>query len=339
MPEERQETQAESPTAAQVEKKLEDLTPKEMKEWRQTGKLPSVEAKTEESPTSSEPPASEAKAKEEKKAETESASPPDKTVPEEDEAKAKERAKEKTEKRFSQLLARNKALERELEQLKAREPEKAVSESTPVAPKLLKVLPPEVKAKVDALIEASDQFERYEDFIAALLLELSEVTLTPKLQKAIEEREKAQETAKAQEKIQQSFLRSCEESKARHSDWEQRCTNEEFFALLPKNSPLNALIVDSPLAGEIFYHLAVNPEEIDRIAGLSAPAMGREIGKLEVSLSKSPVQPKEKAPPPLAPLATGRGKPGDEVSAALQSGNYEAYRDAANRRDLEERRA
>jgi hypothetical protein len=71
------------------------------------------------------------------------------------------------------------------------------------------------------------------------------------------------------------------------------------------NAPeVNQYIAESEIGPELFYHLANNTAEIDRILGLSPLKRVAELGKLEAKLSSVGSEPKpanrvSKAPPPV----------------------------------------
>lgn len=78
-------------------------------------------------------------------------------------------------------------------------------------------------------------------------------------------------------------------------------------------------IKESDVAAKVVAHLYANPEEAERIAGLSNARQAVELGKLEVKLSAT--QPKvSKAPPPIDPI--GKGKASNE---SLDTDDMEAF--------------
>jgi hypothetical protein len=82
------------------------------------------------------------------------------------------------------------------------------------------------------------------------------------------------------------------QSKARdsHEDYDEVALDRN----LPITNVMGQAITDADNGAELLYWLGENPKEAARIAGLSAIAQVREIGKLELKLSSTPAE--EKAP-------------------------------------------
>lgn len=93
-------------------------------------------------------------------------------------------------------------------------------------------------------------------------------------------------------------------------------------------------LLTSDLSAEIVYHLAKNKPELDRINSLSPVAAARELGKLELKLSKESVSEQieekktSKAPTPISPV---KGKSGSGLEKSVYDNDipfkeYEALR-------------
>ena len=91
-----------------------------------------------------------------------------------------------------------------------------------------------------------------------------------------------------------------------YSDFAELTLNEDLI-LAPD---VVHILLDTEIPEEIMYHLASNPDESERISGLDPIRIAKEIGKIEVKLTKSEVKevkpPKKqsKAPDPITPVRT-----------------------------------
>lgn len=114
---------------------------------------------------------------------------------------------------------------------------------------------------------------------------------------------------------------------------------------LDLRSPLSLALMDSPVAPQLILHFAEHPDDFARLGSLGMTALPlalRELGKLEARF-ESPASPAAAAattnlvphaPAPPTQLGTRPAVPADEVEGALSRGDFSAYRDAANRREL-----
>ncbi|MFA5265688.1 MAG: hypothetical protein WC378_17855 [Opitutaceae bacterium] len=320
----------EVPKATEV---LESMTSDERHDWQLTGKVP-ARPKTGESSTPAAP-ADKEKSEPEKQAETASAPDTDKPAQEPDKGKQIEHLS-RSDRRVSELLAERRALRDKLEELKREKATPKAVEQADSAPAhaSLPTIPATLKAKIDALIENADKFERYEDLIAAIVLETQQ-SVGPDTVKAILKQEaEAQQKAKAQEKIADSWMQSVKAAAGKHADYQSVVDTPEMAELIPVNSPLNALLIDSEMGGEVLYYLGQHQDEIVRLQGLAPIAQAREVFKIEQALSeKSPAPPVNRAPEPPTVLGTGETASADAVSEALKNKDFKAYEKAANEKD------
>jgi hypothetical protein len=94
--------------------------------------------------------------------------------------------------------------------------------------------------------------------------------------------------------------------------------DREAFDELPLTQHIAAALIESDAPAKLMAHLAANPDEVERIAGLSPARQAAEIGKLEVKIASAPKV--SKAPPPIDPIGGSKGnlsiKPSDEMSDA-----------------------
>lgn len=115
-----------------------------------------------------------------------------------------------------------------------------------------------------------------------------------------------------------------------------------FDRLVPTGSPLDVWFLESPDSAPVMAHLGTNLAELARIQALSPIAQVRELARLELTLAK-PTEPAKPATTALAPPPVTLGNraaiPGDEVQEAGARGDFRAFRQAANRRDIAAARA
>ena len=94
-----------------------------------------------------------------------------------------------------------------------------------------------------------------------------------------------------------------------------------------------SVIIESDLGPKLFYHLAKNPEELEKINGMSERQAIKEIAKLELMLEtkKTPEVRVSKAPEPIKPVSSQKGvvsKSPDQMSLK----EYQAMRRAEGAR-------
>jgi hypothetical protein len=153
-----------------------------------------------------------------------------------------------------------------------------------------------------------DDYVSDDEFIEALTdykLDLKEKELLPKLHKQREEQQR-QEQVKSVEK---NFQQRINEARTKYRDFEEVVDNPDILL----STEIIESIKESDLSGDLLYYLGKNPAEAERLSYLSARAVGRELGKLEVKLA-TPQQNKSKAPDPIVPArnaktVTGRPDP------------------------------
>lgn len=269
-------------------------------QWRETGELPEKEAPKE---TSSETPKDE-----EPEVETEPESDPEDTKQEEPKEDGdEERPKGKGfQKRISQLTQKIRGLEAEIQK-----------RSTAPEPK------PEVATPKSEGKPSPDNFNSYEEYVEALTDYRVE-------QRLLKQREEAQQQeAQAQQK--QILDRWNEQSEAAREKFED--FDEVLNSVPPPPPAIQYAIMSSDQAAEVAYHLAQNPKELARIAKLEPLAAAREIGKLEVKLSKPvtpPATPKPKvtsAPAPIKPVG-GQAKAPRSITDQELIDDYPAWEKA-----------
>jgi hypothetical protein len=332
----------ESPT-----KILASLTPKQKAEWRQTGALP--EAPKETPPKEATEAASSPAAKESPepvKAEASAASAP--AVKEEPKPKGAEA-------RIKELLADNKRLESELDELRKR----------PIAApaKIEEVAKPrrgEVDPKTGQALYATD--EAFEEALDKYL----STKIKAESRREFEESQRQARIAEQNRITEKRWQNSLKIATEQHPDFAQVLDigdegdrkgvfRNKDLKTIKTNGVLDAWILDSEYGAVMLYHLAKNPSEIERIQSLAPFHAARELTKLEDKLASGSVttpkeSPKESSSSPTetrrvssapAPAASVSGRataPVDEVEAAVKSEDFGRYARAANAEEAARRK-
>lgn len=114
-------------------------------------------------------------------------------------------------------------------------------------------------------------------------------------------------------------------------------------ACLQSGKPVTALnavaqeIVESPNAVKLLVHLSDHPDELAKLATLSPAGVIRAMAKLDAQLESPAIPPRKTvstAPALTTTLGSRPAVPGDPLKAAIESGDYLRFRDAANARDM-----
>jgi actin-related protein len=153
-------------------------------------------------------------------------------------------------------------------------------------------------------------------------------------EKALAERDRQVAQAKeqeAQQKIIQSWAQKVQEAKAELPDFDDLVASSDVVV----NNAVRDAILESDVGPRILYHLAENNDLAKKIAGLSANAALREIGKLEARFEAKPevkqTAPvvRSKAPAPIQPIRGGQGQPDIPLSTdGNWHGTYQAWKAA-----------
>ena len=336
------QTQSDTELQSSGTEVLESMTPAERTAWNKTGELP-AKPKVGESTA---PPATEAKSEPAEKS-VEPAPAPDtgKTAQDAEKGKGEDHVS-RADKRILQLLAERKALRAENEELKrpkAAAPVEKEPEPTTGKPSAPFKIPDALKAKIASLTGNADQFETYEDMVAALGMEVVNAMVPEMVKQVLKQEAEAREAAKEQEKVTKAWMKTVDAAVEKHPDFGKVVDTPRMTELIPGDSTLNAIIVDSEMGGEILYHLASHQDEAERIAALGPLAQAREIFRLEASLRGSSAPVSTEVPPPPKIVGTGETTPLDPVAKALKDGAtdqnaFRRYVSVANHEDLEKSR-
>lgn len=137
---------------------------------------------------------------------------------------------------------------------------------------------------------------------------------------------------KAEKKVEERFVKQREEEARTRTESESRKAQDEFRARAEKfaaqtedfyavvsesDAPMTQAMAQAIASADetgpaIAYYLAKNPQEAERIAGLSEASQAREIWKLEQKIgSGQPQKSPSKAPAPIEPVKGAKSVPGD----------------------------
>lgn len=155
--------------------------------------------------------------------------------------------------------------------------------------------------------------------------------------------ERAAETVKqAQERQQQdeatqigSYRDRAEQFKAQRPDYWDVVNPIALVAKTPTNDAMGQVIRESEIAPQLLYHLGTHLEDYHRITALPPVQAVYALGRLEASLaSPSTVRaerPITSAPKPPTTLGSRAADPGDDLSAAVASGDVARFKELRQR--------
>ncbi len=159
-----------------------------------------------------------------------------------------------------------------------------------------------------------EQFGTYEEFLEAR----AEYRAGAKVEQKFKEREEADRTARAQKDAdtqREQFRKAMKDSAKDIDDFDEVLGGIKADDPVANVSASAIEAADAP--GKVLYHLATNPDEAERIAGLSVGKQARAIVELEAKLAKPPVKP-SRAPDPINPIAGKKSASADEMPDAAK---------------------
>ena len=114
----------------------------------------------------------------------------------------------------------------------------------------------------------------------------------------------------------------------------------ETFAKAKISPVIDGFLLDSDQGPKMVHYFASNLDKLADIAAMPPYKAARELVKIELSLTsgKAPVTPITKAPKPDVDITASRGNPNDPRTAAIEAGDFAAYQEIENRRDVQRRR-
>ena len=332
---------AESSSAAGIE----NLTAEERQTWRMTGELPERKpAKPSEEPTPEEQAAAKAAEKPLEESAPSSETPEteesERTLESEPSAPRKpERKLSPAEKRIKQLLADRKSLEARVQELEknATTPRNGQPEAA-AKPKAEEKAAEGTRARPtpnDKKPDGSLKYGTYEEFAEDLADWKVEQRFAER-DKAESERRVQAEQEQKQRAITQGWQEKVVKAREKHADYDEVALNPDLP--IKPGSVVDVMTLESPHGTDLLYFLGQNPEELDRINALPPIQAARELFRIETSHSGNGNTPRPRkvtqAPPPAREVG-GRGSaPADDVTAAVNKGDFASYRNAANRREI-----
>lgn len=291
--------------------------------WRMKGTLP------EEKPAA-EPP------KEETPAVTEDSAPLSETAAGSEPAPKPEQGHRKTSqdtaRRIQELLTERKARDTRIAELERQIQERSQASVKP------QQTPQPAKETSEPRIDDKDdkgqpKYATYEDYLSALRKYDREVSI-----KEWEQRQTQARQEEAEKVINAEQTKRAIAARAKYADFDQVAFSNEMT--IPKGSLIDQFVIDSQHGMDVLYQLGKDSHaEFDRIAKLPPLRAHRELIKLEEQFSRPPAPKKVTNAPPPPQEVGGRGTTSpDEVEQAVKEGDQEAYRAAANARDLARRK-
>jgi hypothetical protein len=146
------------------------------------------------------------------------------------------------------------------------------------------------------------------------------------IEEIVERRLSAREAERQKQAAQQAWLDRQAKVAEKHEDYFEAVIEGAERGAWPCTPDMAEAIRESELGADVAYHLAKNPDEARRIAGLSPYSQVRELGRIEATISAaSSTTPKAKsttsAPQP-APQARGAG---GQFKVAADTSDFAAF--------------
>lgn len=127
-------------------------------------------------------------------------------------------------------------------------------------------------------------------------------------------------------------------AREKHTDFDAVALNPDLP--IKEGSVADAFILDSEHGTEVLYHLGKNPGELERISKLNPLAQARELFKIEQTFAAPPAPARKptRAPAPPHEVAGAGTVPPDETEQALEDDDFEAFKEAENRKAIAARK-
>jgi hypothetical protein len=157
--------------------------------------------------------------------------------------------------------------------------------------------PQEATAQAPTGRPTSENFDSYEDYLEAL----SDFKVDQRL------------SAQSAEREQQEFRQQFTAKQKVFNERAEKLDVDDFVEVVYDPDALYSedmvrIAMDSEQGPELLYYLGKNPAELSRISAMTPGQAGRELGRLEASLSLPPAKTKSSAPNPINPISGG-GEP------------------------------
>jgi hypothetical protein len=225
--------------------------------------------------------------------------------------------------KISKMTARQRALEAEIEQLRAQAANRGTDQQKQDA---------KVESKVEVEGKPSpDAFETHAEYVEAL----TDWKLEQRESKAKAEAERSKLMSE-QEKVQKNHFERVKAFAEKHEDFQEVLESVDDIA---PSTGLVHLLTTSADGPALMYELCKNREEYARIAQLSYGEMAFELGQIKARLSSkaSELKPEPKkltsAPKPIGPVGGSKGTVAKSISDPdLSFSDYEKLRRAQMKR-------
>lgn len=145
-----------------------------------------------------------------------------------------------------------------------------------------------------------ESFESYEDFLAAKAEFVAEQASERRLAKAQEDYRRQAETERAS-KLAETWQAKQDKARDEFEDYDDVVSSSQA----PVTSAMRDAIMESDIGPSILRHLAIHPEDAERISKLSATSQARELGKIEAALLAPKPKPKAPETKPIEPVGQG----------------------------------
>lgn len=180
-------------------------------------------------------------------------------------------------------------------------------------------------AKPEAVAErpTADKFASQEEYVEALVEWKAEQKVSEALKARDAETAKSAEQ-RARETKTQTFARRVEQAKTSISDFDAVVSAADVDVA----QHVSEALIDSEKGAELLYHLAKNPDIVDKLNRMSQREADREIGRIEATLgqvSKPPVK-TSKAPEPMRPAGRGAATSATADPSKMSHEEYRAWR-------------
>lgn len=147
-----------------------------------------------------------------------------------------------------------------------------------------------------------DKFDNFDQYVAAkaeyIASKKINETLTAREKQQAEQREAAERTKTADSWSKRLAQATADETMP---DFEDALASSD----VPMTAPMQQAIMESDIGPRLAYYLAKNPDEAEKIAGMTPIGAIRALGRLEERLeSAKPTVTPTNAPPPIKPIGT-----------------------------------
>jgi hypothetical protein len=143
-----------------------------------------------------------------------------------------------------------------------------------------------------------DKFDNFDEYVRAV----ADYRAEKKINQTLTEREKRQQAereATERTKTVESWNKRIAAATAEMPDFEEVLASSDVVM----TPPMQQAIMESDIGPKLAYYLANNPEEAEKIAGMSPIGAIRTLGRIEERLANSkPAVKTTDAPPPIKPI-------------------------------------